>query len=72
MTDEELLKKAIRDYPVGTKYLSAYSGSESINTTNSFIIGDDSISIDGFDVYFNGKWAKIINSPKQNENLIYY
>ncbi len=81
MNREELLKKAAKDYPIGTKYLyvmdSSTLGSESIRVGELLWGTDDGgnhIYGSGWDdnhfndcnVYKDGKWAEIIYSPSKN------
>lgn len=65
--DEDLLGKANREYPIGTKYLSAGTGSLQIVKGKFYLIGDYQITDNyGGSVYLNGKWAEIIHSKTNN------
>jgi len=67
MTDHELLAKAKRDYPVGTKF----KGVKSTNTDIRTVWDSDRFSIPTPGViyaepgngvlYYQGEWAKIVN-----------
>lgn len=75
--NEEDLKKAIEEYPIGTEFISPYSGENHIVkdvVKNSFTIhtGADgekniickSTTNDGVFITYKGKWAEIIEPTK--------
>lgn len=67
MTDEELLAKARRDYPVGTQFIHVKGDGKTIKTiydTNEFSIPYNGIiwaETGNGVLYYDGKWAKIVN-----------
>jgi hypothetical protein len=69
MTDSELLEKAIRDYPIGTKIKSIYDGYIHICNTKPFIftcpsyiyVKDENGSLRCIYSKTEKKWAEIIN-----------
>lgn len=75
LTIEEIQTQAIRDYPIGTIYLSPNSGQSYTmkkDPGNYRIL--DKANIDaghsiGF-LYQNGKWAKIVSKPKVQDEVI--
>ena len=66
---EELLKIAKENYPVGTTFVSVFSGDHyKIKPYSSYEIDDEiDISIGGIIVYSKGIWAKIISKPQVKE-----
>lgn len=72
-TKEELLAKAKRDYPIGTKFNSAYSGdSYLIDVFRPRWYNDHTIIIGSKGaVYNNGKWATIISTPETKIHFNY-
>jgi hypothetical protein len=70
LTKEELLEKAKKDYPIGSKVKSTYSGKEYILESQNFICNNnDEIYVDNrCFVYHDKKWAKIISKPN-NTNI---
>ena len=69
MTDSELLEKAIRDYPIGTKIKSIYDGSIHKCNTKPFIyssfgyiyVKDENEKLKCIYSKTKNKWAEIIN-----------
>lgn len=67
MTNEQLLEKAKKDYPVGTVFKSAYSGDTFTVKSNSHAFCGKSIVVDSGPYLYNhsnGKWAEIISKPE--------
>lgn len=76
MNKEELLQKAITDYPIGTAVKCAITGGEGKTSSIPYHddITDDEVFIDAeainigsnyVGIYFRGKWAEIISQPKE-------
>jgi len=71
MTNEKLLIKARRDYPIGIKFISPENNRTYIIKNDRYWIGtSESIlaSINGHSgeyIYYNDKWAKIVSKPKK-------
>lgn len=74
---EELLEKARRDYPVGTKFTNIFNNSNKICTVtknnHNISFGDIAVNADrphdgatnsSTYIYYKGKWAEIIYNPE--------
>lgn len=63
LSKEELLEKATKDYPIGTRYESANPESPGTHTVQSTFMSISNRITDnrGGSVYCNGKWAKIVS-----------
>ncbi len=84
LNKEELLAKAIRDYPVGCKFISPHNNKVftrySSNFENNGIYDGSYKSIlciinnfyTGEYLYYDKKWAKIISYPKGYNVTNYY
>lgn len=75
MTETELIEKAKRDYPIGTKFRSIYGVQDTVKECNPKICNGNQICIngaiqDGRIIYSMGKWAEIIESPKKEETSL--
>lgn len=76
MNKEEMMEKAYRDYPVGTKYKSPTPrGCELIYTVEeqnfkwineSIIWGEEGKEC----LYYDGRWAEIVDLPKKELFLL--
>lgn len=74
MTKEEILAKAIQDYPIGAKIKSCQSGDEFIISSQDTIwISADQLQFRGKDlgggnstpfVHYSGKWSEVLELPK--------
>lgn len=78
MTKAELLEKAIKDYPIGTKFYSIANPDRIIVAAHTPLfsrskryIGTTDNGYNGV-VYCEGKWAKIISKPEQEFTLPEY
>jgi len=61
---ENLLEKAIRDYPIGTVYRSVMSGDvHTVLSTPEYYNKKCDIIAGGNYIYYNDRWAEIISSP---------
>lgn len=81
MTNEEIMAKAKRDYPVGTTYYIAHMNDEiaTVSNTDTFEMLDDNSIQESHGnedknghyytecILHDGKWATIISSPKPKE-----
>ncbi len=81
MTNEELLKKAKKDYPLGTKFYSALPGFKdtkgSVTSEEYYIFSTGDVVVNkncGYSIYSakSKEWAKIISSPKPKEVQLNY
>jgi hypothetical protein len=64
----ELLKMAIKRYPIGTNYCSAFDGTADGECTETpYWSGDDAISGGSRYIWHKGKWGRIFGVPKQEE-----
>lgn len=72
---DQLLAKAIRDYPIGTKAKSAYNGKEYTVDKVPTIETNGNISCH-FYLYHEGKWAEIVSkaesNPETREDILAY
>lgn len=65
-----LLKKAEKDYPAGTKFISMYTFKEYTSTGRFDMFYDDEVSVyvkEGrftISVFENGRWAKVTEKAK--------
>jgi len=68
MTREELLEEAKRKYPIGTRYISPYSGDKKIVKCHEdefdWSSSTNGIHDGGSFVYYDNKWAEILEYPK--------
>jgi len=71
MTNEQLLEKAKRDYPVGTEFIDM-SREKVIATTDPWFFSENFIAVrpkfGGGACYKNGNWAEIISRPEESKN----
>lgn len=67
LTKEQLLEKAYKDYPIGTKFISPFNemSIRRIELNPIFIMSGNSVLYDDNYVYFRGNWGKIISKPKE-------
>ena len=70
LSKEKLLEFAGENYPIGTKFISPCE--KSIQTANMFpyfFTENYNIAVKSHlgVIYYNGKWAEIISSPKPKE-----
>jgi hypothetical protein len=68
----ELLKMAIQNYPIGTKYSSAFDRTaDGECTMTPYWSGDDAINGGSRYIWFKGKWGKILDVPtEKNEEPV--
>lgn len=69
MVTQEMLDKAIREYPIGTIVESAYNGDEYLVDRKPKFSGYDITA--GPYIYYNEKWAKILSTPEPIINNTY-
>jgi hypothetical protein len=62
MTKEEIIAKAKRDYPIGTKYLC--DGHVCTLKSHKFDSPSFLSNVGEFHIYYEGEWAEIIELPK--------
>lgn len=76
LTKDELLAKAKEMYPIGTKFISPFSNNKFEITNDNFFLdanGNIYIIVGNYTtpyVYYNGKWAEIISTPRQHDGYI--
>lgn len=81
MDKNELLKEAIRRYPIGTYFKIAHCQNEdSYHVAGNWKLeGDDCVACDSIEskkrwspcLYYNGKWAEIIDVPLNHLDYVY-